>query len=51
MVFFITTGGVMGQYWVINISDTDWDEDENFKDTNIYFKIPCNIHTITYIKL
>lgn len=33
----------MGQYWVLNISDTDWDEDENFKDTNIYFKIPCNI--------
>lgn len=43
MVFFIKIGGVMEQYWVLNISDTDWDEDESFNDNSIYFKIPCNI--------
>lgn len=33
----------MEKYWMLDISDTYWDEDENFNDTNIYFKFPCNI--------
>lgn len=33
----------MEKYWVLNISDTEWDEDENFNDNNIYFKIPYNM--------
>ena len=33
----------MEQYWVLNISDTDWDEDESFNDNSIYFKFPYNI--------
>lgn len=33
----------MKQYWILDICDTYWDEDENFNDKNIYFKFPYNI--------
>lgn len=33
----------MEQYWILDICDIDWDEDEIFQDTNIYFKFPYNI--------